>query len=117
MSELRPGIDYEPAVCDNCGKDAHTPAELAACIDSMLAPPRCPECGDPIDYCLGHGDVDEEPMCRSCNGAGETRYGEVCTFCRGRGTYRGEPEEEHFCRVHPDVVIIDEPCDLCEGTA
>jgi len=32
------GRDYEATVCDNCGKDVHTPSELAACIDSILAP-------------------------------------------------------------------------------
>ena len=26
------------SVCDNCGNMAHTEAELAVCIDSMLAP-------------------------------------------------------------------------------
>lgn len=34
------GVDYEPAVCDNCGKDVHAPEELRECMDSMLAPPR-----------------------------------------------------------------------------
>lgn len=34
------GVDYDPAVCDACGKDEHTDAELAECIDSMLGPRR-----------------------------------------------------------------------------
>lgn len=38
--DLIPGVDYEPAVCDVCGHDVHTPAELADCIDSALAPVR-----------------------------------------------------------------------------
>lgn len=40
------GVDYEPAKCDNCGKNGHTPDELVACIDSMLGPGshRCGIC-------------------------------------------------------------------------
>ena len=43
----RPVIGHTPAgevilegdsVCDSCGNKAHTEAELAACMDSMLAP-------------------------------------------------------------------------------
>ena len=43
----RPVIGHTPAgeplregdsVCDNCGNIAHTEAELAVCMDSMLAP-------------------------------------------------------------------------------
>lgn len=29
-------VDYEPSVCDNCGRDEHTEVQLAACVDSML---------------------------------------------------------------------------------
>jgi len=45
--EGRPVIGHTPAgeplregdsVCDNCGNIAHTEAELATCINSMLAP-------------------------------------------------------------------------------
>ena len=34
------GIDYEPAVCDNCGEDEHTPEALAECVESMVGEPR-----------------------------------------------------------------------------
>lgn len=27
--------------------------------DSAHAEPRCPACGDPIDYCLGHGEIGD----------------------------------------------------------
>jgi hypothetical protein len=35
---LIPGVDYEPAVCDNCGRDKHTERQLKACIRSATAP-------------------------------------------------------------------------------
>lgn len=38
MTILIPGTDYEVAVCDNCGKDVHTVAELEDCLASMLGP-------------------------------------------------------------------------------
>ncbi len=34
------------AVCDVCGQDEHTPEQLAACIDSALAPALCEGCGE-----------------------------------------------------------------------
>lgn len=32
------GVDYDVSVCANCGEDEHTPAQLAACIESMVGP-------------------------------------------------------------------------------
>lgn len=47
LLDLNPALVFEVfppqasiAVCDNCGKDKHTPEELQACIESMLGPPR-----------------------------------------------------------------------------
>ena len=36
---LIPKVDYEPAVCDNCGKDEHTPTELRECVESIVYRP------------------------------------------------------------------------------
>lgn len=71
------GVDYDPAVCDDCGRDVHSPAELAACIASALGP------------------VDNEerwtaPRCGRCDGRG-TLAGRVCTACQGTG-YAGGRE-------------------------
>lgn len=44
------GPDNEPSVCDVCGTDEHTAAELEACIASAIAPrplPLCQVCGSP----------------------------------------------------------------------
>ena len=34
---------------------------------------------------FGEDPDDERPTCPSCNGAGETRFEEICAFCNGRG--------------------------------
>lgn len=41
--DLIPGVDYEVACCDNCGKIEHSAAELAECMDSMLGPVQLSE--------------------------------------------------------------------------
>jgi len=56
------GVDYEQATCDNCGLVEHTPDELAACVDSMVAPPLCPHCEE-RHADLSGGDPDGDPGC------------------------------------------------------
>lgn len=54
MDELVPGVDYEPSVCANCGKDEHTNEELQACLRSMMPPPLLDE--DGIDWIADQWD-------------------------------------------------------------
>ena len=59
---LIPGIDYDVAVCDACGRDEHTPAELVECIDSMVGG-ECDHSWDRWDDGLG-GNV--QWYCMEC---------------------------------------------------
>ena len=62
-------MDYDPAVCDNCGRDEHTPAELDECVESMLAPVEqcCAICGTIADDVADRGSSC--PLCPDCQDA------------------------------------------------
>lgn len=67
------GDEGSVGVCDVCGKDQHTPGELAVCVDSAVAPPRCPECGEDL---IGDGT---ELYCPAC--ATQSLYADYLAAC------------------------------------
>lgn len=47
------GIDYDESVCPSCGKNEHTPEELATCMESLLPPSHGEGCDGPYNCTCG----------------------------------------------------------------
>ena len=56
---------FDTAPCDGCGNmlagERYAAAGLTESAEEWVA--NCTQCGDPIDYCLGHGNAADDPDC------------------------------------------------------